>query len=238
MNLNENIKRILREETTKDYTSLIESILTNLFVTGHKDEVCKVEVVHPQEKMQLHRPEQYSVIFYFKGFEFKFLPKSDLKEELMNEAWDLIYNYTGQRISMFSKYVKDCGDIIQENKENSIPNMIKTLGISDAIKYFGNYYTIEPYLKVVDKVNFIEEKVAEISEEFGGNGFGLVEINESPIFYSEDEYELRQIEYLGKKQTYIDVYNDSGSHVGDFTVKYESLSVEIIEQLVEILLNY
>lgn len=136
------------------------------------------------------------------------------------------------------KLIGTIKSIVKEDKENSIPKMIKTLGISDAIKYFGNYYTIEPYLKVVDKINFIKEKVDEISEEFGGNGFGLVEINESPIFYSEDEYELRQIEYLGKKQTYIDVYNDSGSHVGDFTVKYESLSVEIIEQLVEILLNY
>ena len=238
MNLRHNIKRILREETTKDYTSLIESILTNLFVTGHKDEVCKVEVVHPQEKMQLHRPEQYSVIFYFKGFEFKFLPKSDLKEELMNEAWDLIYNYTGQRISMFSKYVKDCGDIIQENKENSISNMIKTLGVSDAIKYFGNYYMIEPYLKEIDKVNFIKEKVNDLTEWIGG-GVGLVEIDEEPIHYDEDENEIRQIEYLGKNGVTVDVYDaDMDGHLGDFNVQYESLPSQIIEELVEILLNH
>jgi hypothetical protein len=238
MNLRHDIKRILREETTKDYTSLIETILTNLFVADHKDEVCRVKVVHPREQMQLHRPEQYSVIFYFKGFEFKFLPKSDLKEELMNEAWDLIYNYTGQRISMFSKYVKSCGDIIQENKENSIPKMIKTLGITDAIKYFGNYYTIEPYLKVVDKVNFIKEKVGELCE-FHGGGFGLVEIFEEPIHYGEDENELRQIEYLRKNGVTVDVYDaDMDGHMGDFNVMYESLPVEIIEQLVEILLNH
>jgi hypothetical protein len=236
MNLRHDIKRILREETTKDYTSLIESILT-IFVADHKDEVCKVEVVHPREQMQLHRPEQYSVIFYFKGFEFKFLPKLHLKEELMNEAWDLVYNYTGQRISMWSEYVKDCSDIIQENKGSSIPNMIKTLGITDAIKYFGNYYRIEPYLKVVDKVNFIKEKVRELSDD--GSGVGLHEINEEPLHYSDEDGEEHQIEWLGLTSVDVSVYEDEYSgHLRDYYVKYESLPVQIIEELVEILLNH
>jgi len=123
-------------------------------------------------------------------------------------------------------------------EDKSIPNMIKTLGVSDAIKYFGNYYTIEPYLKVVDKVNFIKEKVAELCEELGG-GFGLVEIDEEPIHYSEDENELRQIEYLGKTRATIDVYDvDMNSPMGNYSVVYESLPVQIIEELVEILLNH
>jgi len=233
MELKQTIKRILREESNKDYTSLIESILTNLFVADHKDEICKVKVVHPREEMQLHRPEQYNVIFYFIG-----LINQNNQHILMYEAWDLVYKYTGQKISMSSDYVKNCGDIIQENKENSIPKMIKILGISDAIKYFGNYYRIEPYLKVTDKVNFIKEKVDEISEGFGGSGVGLSELYEQPIFYDEDDNELKQIEYLGANSVYVDVYNDGDSYVGDFRVTYESLPVEIIEQLVEILLNH
>ena len=55
------------------------------------------------------------------------------------------------------KLIGTIKSIVKENKDKSIPNMIKTLGISDAIKYFGNYYTIEPYLKEIDKVNFIKE---------------------------------------------------------------------------------
>lgn len=123
-------------------------------------------------------------------------------------------------------------------EDKSIPNMIKTLGISDAIKYFGNYYTIEPYLKEIDKVNFIKEKVGELSEEFGG-GFGLVEINEEPIHFSENEYELRQIEYLGKTRANIGVYDPvMGSPMGDYNIVYEGLPSQIIELLVEILLNH
>jgi len=128
--------------------------------------------------------------------------------------------------------------LMSEDKEDSKREMIRSLGLADAIKYFGNYYTIEPYLKVVDKVNFIKEKVAELSEWLGG-GFGLVEIDEEPIHYDEDENELRQIEYLGKNGVTVDVYDvDMSSHLGDFNVKYENLPVQIIEELVEILVNH
>jgi hypothetical protein len=129
--------------------------------------------------------------------------------------------------------------ISEDKKEDAIRTIIDKMGVANAIKMTGNYYMIEPYLKVVDKVNFIKEKVSQLSDYFGGNGFGLVEIDEAPIFYSEDEDELNQIEYLGRKQLYVDVYSsDSNSNIGDFNVKYESLPVEIIEQLVEILLNH
>ena len=129
--------------------------------------------------------------------------------------------------------------ISEDKKEHIIKTMVDKMGISDAIKLVGNYYLIEPYLKEIDKVNFIKEKVSQISDELGGNGFGLVEINVEPIFYSEDEYELRQIEYLGRKQLYVDVYSsDNDSNLGDFKVNYESLPGQILDELVEILLYH
>ena len=129
--------------------------------------------------------------------------------------------------------------ISEDKKEHTIRTIIDKMGVANAIKMTGNYYMIEPYLKEIDKVNYIKERVSQLSDDFGGNGFGLVEIDEAPIFYSEDEYELRQIEYLGKKQLYVDVYSsDSNSNIGDFNVKYESLPGQILDELVEILLNH
>jgi hypothetical protein len=129
--------------------------------------------------------------------------------------------------------------LISENdRDKAIRNMIDKMGVADAIKMTGNYYMIEPYLKEIDKVNYIKEKVSQLSDEFGGNGFGLVEIDEAPLFYGEDEYELRQIEYLGRKQLYVDVYSsESNSNIGDFKVQYESLPGQILDELVEILIN-
>jgi len=243
MNLRHDIKRILREETNKDLTLVMEMLLEE-FVNDHKDILCKVEVKHPDKRTKLPHSdnvyENYRATFYLiGGYGSDNWPATQsvrrMFDDLMNEAWDLIYNYTGQKLDMFTKHVNSCDDIIKESKDNSISDMIKTLGVLDAIKYFGNYYTIEPYLKVVDKVNFIKEKVAELGD---GGGFGLVEIDEEPIHYGEDENELRQIEYLGKNGVTVAVYDADIEHMDEFNVMYESLSVEIIEQLVEILLNH
>ena len=129
--------------------------------------------------------------------------------------------------------------ISEDKKGETIRNLIDKMGISDAIKLVGNYYLIEPYLKEIDKVNYIKEKVSQICDEFGANGFGLVEVDSAPIFYGEDEDELRQIEYLGRKQLYVDVYSsDTNSNLGDFKVSYESLPGQILDELVEVFINY
>ena len=129
--------------------------------------------------------------------------------------------------------------ISEDKKGETIRNLIDKMGISDAIKLVGNYYLIEPYLKEIDKVNYIKEKVSQLSDEWGVNGFGLVEVDSAPILYSEDEDELRQIEYLGRKQLYVDVYSsDSNSNLGDFKVNYESLPGQILDELVEVFVNY
>ena len=132
------------------------------------------------------------------------------------------------------KLIGTIKSIVKENKDKSIPNMIKTLGISDAIKYFGNYYTIEPYLKEIDKVNFIKDKVKEL----GDGGVDLYEIGEEPIIYEEEDGEIHQIESLGNVSVNIRVYQDMGNILYDYYVKYESLPSHIIELLVEILLNH
>lgn len=129
--------------------------------------------------------------------------------------------------------------LISENdRDKAIRNMIDKMGVADAIKMTGNYYMIEPYLKEIDKVIYIKEKVSQLCDKIGGNSFGLVEIDEEPIHFSEEDGELHQIEYLGRKQLYVDVYDeDMGSHKGDFNVKYESLPGQILDELVEILIN-
>ena len=129
--------------------------------------------------------------------------------------------------------------LISENdRDKTIRNLIDKLGISDAIKMAGNYYVIEPYLKEIDKINFIKEKVNDLTEWIGG-GVGLVEIDEEPIHYDEDENEIRQIEYLGKDSVTVDVYDaDMDGHLGEFNVNYHSLPSQILNELVEILLNH
>ena len=231
------------EESKRDLTSVIQTLLDG-FVNDNKDIICKVEVKHPDKRTKLlysdNNYENYRATFYLiGGYGSSNWPatQSVLRkfEELMNEAWDLIYNYTGQTLDMFIEHVKSCDDIIKEDKDSSIPNMIKTLGISDAIKYFGNYYTIEPYLKEIDKVNYIKEKVYELNN---GRSIHLSVINGDTIHYSEKDGKLQLIEWLGKENVTVKTYGDNDNYIGTFYVNYESLPSQIIEELVEIFINH
>ena len=123
--------------------------------------------------------------------------------------------------------------ISEDKKGDIIRTMIDKVGIVDVIKMVGSYYEIEPYLKVADKVNFIKEKVSELNR----GGVSLREIGEEPIVYDDYDDDHKQIELLGRDRAYVDIYY-RGHNVGDERILYESLSVEIIEQLVEILLNH
>ena len=127
--------------------------------------------------------------------------------------------------------------ISEDKKGDTIRTMIDKMGVSNAIKMVGNYYMIEPYLKEIDKVNFIKEKVTKINDD--GSGIGLHEINEEPLHYSDEDGELHQIEWLGQTSVDISIYEDVfSSHLSDYYVKYESLPGQILDELVEILLNH
>ena len=70
MNLRENIKRVLKEESNKDFTPVIKMLLEE-FVDDHKDILCKVEVKHPDKRTKLphsdNNYENYRVTFYLIG---------------------------------------------------------------------------------------------------------------------------------------------------------------------------
>jgi isopentenyldiphosphate isomerase len=130
------------------------------------------------------------------------------------------------------------GVINEDNRPNVFKKMIDELGITNAIKMAGgDYYAIEPYLKEIDKVNYIKEKVNDLTEWIGG-GVGLVEIDEEPIHYDEDENELKQIEYLNTNSVTVDVYDaDMNGHLGDYNIPYESLPSQILDEIFRMLLD-
>jgi hypothetical protein len=109
MNLQETIRRILREEVKKDLTRVIQTLLDG-FVNDHKDILCKVEVKHPDKRAKL---PHYRATFYLIGGygsdNFPITQAIRIKyDELMNDAWDLIYNYIGVKLDMFTIKVKSC----------------------------------------------------------------------------------------------------------------------------------
>jgi len=133
--------------------------------------------------------------------------------------------------------IKEVMAIIKESSDeepNVIRKMIDEIGIQNTIKMVGNYDVIRPYLKNIDKINFIKEKVKKINKA----GFGLSEIGESPIFYSENDNELRQIEYLSMDRAYIDIYATyTDYYIGDIRIEYEKLPEDIMNDIFKMLLD-
>jgi hypothetical protein len=127
------------------------------------------------------------------------------------------------------------GVINEDNRPNVIRKMVDDIGLKNTINMVGDYYMIEPYLKEIDKVNYIKERVRELGD---ASGVDLYEIGEEPIIYGEEDGEIHQIESLGNASVNIRAYQDMGNILYDYYVKYESLPSHIIELLVEILLNH
>ena len=119
MKLQQTIRRILREEigdTKHDKSRLIEKLLYTTFVVPNKDIVCGVEVKHPDDREVLEgqpKYESYGVtITFIGGYGTKYWPRTmavrDKYDELMNEVWGIVYDYTNTPCDIYSKYVKEC----------------------------------------------------------------------------------------------------------------------------------
>jgi len=114
MNLQENIRKILREET-EDLSSFIENMLTKILVNKNKDILCGVKVIHPtnRESLSDRKFTSYKVTFIFiGGYGTKNWPKTQRVvgkyETIMNKGWDLIYDYTDLAVDVYSTEVKKC----------------------------------------------------------------------------------------------------------------------------------
>jgi len=108
-----NTKKNIKEETKKDLSQTIENLLNKLLVKHHKDVICSVDVVHPnnRESVSGDKFESYKVTLTFIGERGKLsFTTRDEHETLMNEAWDLVYNFTNHPTDIYSKYVKSCDE--------------------------------------------------------------------------------------------------------------------------------
>ena len=100
----------------KPKVKVIESLLNKIFVNKNSDIVCGVEVKHPDDREVLNGQQKfqsYSItITFIGGYGTKFWPRTmavnDKYDDLMNEVWHLVYDYTNTPCDIYSKYVKVC----------------------------------------------------------------------------------------------------------------------------------
>jgi hypothetical protein len=121
MKLQEQISRMksmmdLNESTSKDLSELIKKGLEKSLMSKHEDLLCKVEVRHPDKREVLQgQPKYLSYGIYLHvigGHGTEYFPQSidvyEMYGNLMDEAWDFVYNYFGLATDVYNIKTKKC----------------------------------------------------------------------------------------------------------------------------------
>ena len=123
MNLTEQISRIksmmdLNESESKDLSKLIKKILEINLLAYHKNVLCKVEVIHPDNREVLEGQKKYDhygvYLYVIGGYGTEYFPQTmavhDMYEYLMNKAWDIVYDNFVLPTDVYRKMIKKCED--------------------------------------------------------------------------------------------------------------------------------
>ena len=115
MNLQTTLKRILTEEINKDLSPIMEKLLNTMLVKDNQDIICGVRVKHPDNRTKLQHSDNkylsYRVdITFIGGYGTDFFPQTQAVQirydNLIDELWDIIYNFTGHGVDIFPKYIR------------------------------------------------------------------------------------------------------------------------------------
>jgi len=126
--------------------------------------------------------------------------------------------------------------ILNEQKKEKFLNDINQMGLFDFMKITGLSY-VKVFQLVGDDLftrKIMTKFIKDVINEYGP--FGLVEIDEDPIFYNSSGDEFREISYLGKEKVSIDVYHGN-NNLGDFHVYYPNLNDNYIEEIFDVLIK-
>ena len=111
--------------------------------------------------------------------------------------------------------------ILNEQKKEKFLNDINQMGLFDFMKITGLSY-VKVFQLVGDDLftrKIMTKFIKDVINEYGP--FGLVEIDEDPIFYNSSGDEFREISYLGK----------------EFHVHYPNLNDNYIEEIFDVLIK-
>lgn len=117
MNLQENIRIILWEETKRDLSRHLERLVTKNIVNYNKDIMCGVKVKHPDNRTK--SPYQDFEHIHYR-IDIMFIDETDLRSSryssIIDEVWRLIYDTTRKPVDIFTKKVNNCDEFTGEHK--------------------------------------------------------------------------------------------------------------------------
>ena len=165
-------------------------------------------------------------------------------EEGSRKIQDSLINYYADEIEERWDELQDFDireSVLRVLKEETfrarIINMIEKDGLLQALKLTNMSYT-KLFSLIGDEwlTRKVKQKFIRNVMDMLEYGFGLSEIGHEPIFYGENEDEIRQIDYLGKNMVAIDVLSKSTREEdGSFNITYSALDDRIIDEIFDVI---
>jgi hypothetical protein len=152
-----------REESKKE---LIETVLNTIILPEYEHVICGFEVKESHERFDFVGGKPFNhtsvTVTFIGGPGTKLWPQTpriqDMYEDILDDIWDVIYNYVNEGVDMYHKTVKDCGKdniYLRESKEEgdkkkSLIKNIRNIGLYDFIRMTG--LSLEEVQSQVEKI--------------------------------------------------------------------------------------
>lgn len=211
---------------------VIEDILNNTILPEYEDLICGFEIKEPHERFDAKGDTPFKFISvtvtFIVGYGTKYgIPLSvrDKFDDIMNDIWDVIYNYTNIATDVYHKTVTNCGkkEITESHKVNKDEyvelyrdkDFILTIPLThDASKKYGSDTKWCTTKKDCNKdfkkhtelgvLGYIVVRDKELKERLGSNAFALYRLKGDDftrtIAFDDQNNEYRNGEsWLGNK---------------------------------------
>jgi hypothetical protein len=114
----------INESKEKSKKEIIENVLNNIILPEYDHVICGFEVKEPNERVDDlgENPSKYQIaqfkfvsvtVTFIGGHGTKFFPQTQgikkMYDDVLDEIWEVIYNYTNEAVDTYYKTVKDCG---------------------------------------------------------------------------------------------------------------------------------
>jgi hypothetical protein len=116
--------RFLTEAKYNSQKEIIEKVLNTIVLPEYNHVICGFEVKEPNERVDDlgENPSKYQIaqfkfvsvtVTFIGGHGTKFFPQTQgikkMYDEVLDEIWEVIYNYTNEAVDTYYKTVNDCG---------------------------------------------------------------------------------------------------------------------------------
>jgi hypothetical protein len=128
----------IMESKNDSNKNIIKKLLNDIVLPECDHIICDIKVKDPSERFDTfgHKPfKSPSVhVTFIGGYGTKFWPVTQgiqrMYDDVLDDIWDTVYDYTGISLELYTKYVKDCGKeniYLREQEEEKEPKYLSII---------------------------------------------------------------------------------------------------------------